>query len=287
MKFSIGITLYKPDKQNIELVLKCVECADYLFIFDNSEFLHDYSRFLYNLQSHKKNRCVYISNQRNYGLSHAYNSFLQKSFEMNADALLLLDQDSKISEEGILNLFKKCSHYFAGQPKTVGAIVPTVSYDNRCKKSDEDNIVEYAISSGTCINLRAVQALQLDFDEKIFIDDVDVDFCLNLKKNNLVIIEVHDVFLYQQLGDGNLRSNNHSPIRHYYMFRNDAYILAKYEDRMFYRIKKMFNVTLRHIGHILLFEKNKLKKIQMLYWAFVDLYKGNMGQRSDFSFFIS
>ena len=66
------------------------------------------------------------------------------------------------------------------------------------------------------------------FDESLFIDMADTDFCMRLYENNIKMIKVKSVVLYHSLGEARRLKNgflsfnitNHSPLRGYYMIRN-------------------------------------------------------------------
>ena len=86
--------------------------------------------------------------------------------------------------------------------------------------------------------------------------------------------------LNQKLGDDNgSKHTSHNPIRHYYIFRNRFY----YNKKFYSPFKRIFlNVaqTIKHLGHVLWFESDKVTKIKMLTIAYMDYKSGRMGKKT-------
>ena len=86
--------------------------------------------------------------------------------------------------------------------------------------------------------------------------------------------------LNQKLGDDNgSKHTSHNPVRHYYIFRNRFY----YNKKFYSPFKRIFlNVaqTIKHLGHVLWFENDKVTKIKMLTIAYMDYKRGRMGKKT-------
>ena len=73
------------------------------------------------------------------------------------------------------------------------------------------------------------------FDERMFIDLVDTDFCLRLRRAGYKNIQLTSVVLNHNLGNPitkrilftNFSTTNHSAFRKYYRVRNNIYIARK------------------------------------------------------------
>jgi rhamnosyltransferase len=127
------------------------------------------------------------------------------------------------------------------------------------------------MTSGNLLNLDAVASIG-PFEEKLFIDCVDMDYCLRLRRAGFRIIRDHSVGLQHSLGDfrtgkvGSIRIgySNHNAGRRYYITRNKIYLLKKYfrfDPRLGWLvIRSMAGDTLR----ILLFEHNKFGKLSAI-----------------------
>ncbi len=87
--------------------------------------------------------------------------------------------------------------------------------------------VTMAVSSGSLIDLSVWQRLG-GFDEKLFIDYVDIDYCLRVVRDGRSIVVATDAKLDHQLGAREkgmvlghaFRPTHHATFRHYYMSRN-------------------------------------------------------------------
>jgi rhamnosyltransferase len=104
------------------------------------------------------------------------------------------------------------------------------------------------------------------FEEKLFIDSVDNEYCLRLRKNGYKIIRVNHAVLNHQLGT--LRKNwlgfstiVHPASRRYYITRNMFYVMSKYPEFRLFGIKEL----LKSILLIILVENDKIKKLKAFF----------------------
>ena len=108
-------------------------------------------------------------------------------------------------------------------------------------------LVERLIASSNIINLYKWKEVNR-FDEYLFIDEVDYDFCHKLIRNKYVIIKFNQVYLNQNFGEGQRfslfrkKTLNYNAFRLYYIFRNafiERYRFPEYKE--FYdELIKMF-----------------------------------------------
>ena len=72
------------------------------------------------------------------------------------------------------------------------------------------------------------------FNEKLFIDEVDHDFCFRIRRTGYLIVQNNDIIFHHKIGDMKLtllpRPNNHSDFRLYYIYRNTMYIIKTYPE---------------------------------------------------------
>jgi rhamnosyltransferase len=93
------------------------------------------------------------------------------------------------------------------------------------------------ITSGSLVQIELHERVG-GFDEKLFIDYVDHDFCLRGRRMGLEIIVPADAYLYHSIGNPVSRrvlgrprfSLNHSPIRRYTIGRNRAEMIRRYAE---------------------------------------------------------
>lgn len=269
MRFAVGITLYNPTDDNIKHIKEYADLFNKIFIYDNSEpeFLKTYKFEAENI--------IYISNNKNDGLPYAYNKILESEEIKDCDYLCTLDQDSIFTKENIV----KIQNYIRDNEKSLkeitGIVAPFISYNGETPKNENIIEKEWVITSGSFLNLYLLRKFNLKYDENYFIDKFEIDLCKQIKLKNLSIKMFNCSILYQSLGESSSHNYpNHSPIRHYYLFRNRFYF-----NRKFYGFIKrwILNIlqTFKHCVLILLYEKNPKRKIFMLPKAYRD-YKLNL-----------
>lgn len=275
-----GIVTYNPDlhrlTENVNAVLPQVDC---LIIVDNASK---------NVEQIKKtfgedNKIRIIENDENKGIATALNQILQASVEEGAEWTLTLDGDSVVPE----NMIEQYKKYL--DMENIAMIVPVIR-DRKMQLIDveEDTLtnaydfVDTAITSGTLMKNSIWQQLH-GFEDKLFIDYVDFDYCMRVKIAGYQILRVNSVKLLHELGNATeiklftflgkmfgkdssigrgfwkIRyTTNHSPMRVYYITRNQYYYIKHYAD--YIDVKRLLRGM--KIGWVvkLIFEKDRIKK---------------------------
>ena len=93
------------------------------------------------------------------------------------------------------------------------------------------------MTSGNIINLDIYKCVE-GFKEWMFIDCVDFEYGLNVRKQGYTIKQINTVFLDHELGDYEIKyflnkkifCDNHSALRRYYIVRNSFYLYDLYHD---------------------------------------------------------
>lgn len=281
MKFCCGVTLFYPSKEELDAIRKYNDIFECIYLFDNTD---SDDRFRNEEYYNDNQGFVYISNNENEGLSVAYNTMCQKASADGYNYICLFDQDSLINTK---DLIKMIDYIKMDNRINAAVYVPEIIYkhENNYMKSVEDKCtgieIEWAISSGSFINLLSYQKTE-GFDENYFIDRLDYDYCITMRRLGYKVIKIKNTFLYQTLGEqgkGILKNvSQHSPIRHYYIFRNRLYYYINKNRISNIQYIRLIGISLRHFSKILLFEKCKMEKIKMLYKGLVDYNKGRMGK---------
>ena len=113
-----------------------------------------------------------------------------------------------------------------------------LTYDQKNKpKTNNFHPVVTTITSGSLLNIEICKKLG-GFDEKLFIDEVDFDYCYRCILAGYKIYQFDHVYLTHRIGKSIKtgyfsvikRSNRvvHNPTRVYYMVRNHLYMSSKY-----------------------------------------------------------
>lgn len=272
MKYAACVVIYNLPKEEIQRVKLYVTSFDVVYILDNSDTCDS-------LDWVDCDNIIYHWNGGNIGLPASFNWVLNKVQE-NVDYLCLLDQDSIFTNDNIESLKRHIESNRDYISHSVGIIGPYINYTGSSFRREEKEVcVPWVITSGSFLNVARINQDNLRYDEDYFIDRCEVDFCRQLTLKNYKVILYRGAVLNQQLGDDNgSKHTSHNSIRHYYIFRNRFY----YNKKFFSPPKRiLLNIaqTIKHLGHILIYENGKGTKIKMLTIAYEDYKHGKMGKR--------
>lgn len=259
-----GIVTYNPElirlKENIESIQKQV--SKIIIVDNGSKNYNELEKCIFTCKTNYE----IIKNKENFGIAKALNQLCEKAIEDNYKWIITLDQDSIAPNNLVEKLEKNISD-------EVAIISPNIVYRNNEKFSIRKNGIEYVewvITSASLTNLKLWKKIK--FDEKLFIDGVDRDYCIRANQLGYKIIKDYDVELVHELGNLKCRKilgrtiyvTNHSAIRKYYMVRNVIYLDKKLnENRRFSHIGKNIIKTIA-------FEKDKIQKIKSIFKGIKD-----------------
>lgn len=263
---SAGIVLYNPDierlKKNIVSIYPQIKK---LYLVDNNSENYDEIKKVVDGYS----EIVLIKNNENYGVAKALNQIMEAASLSGCQWNVLLDQDS-IVPENYIEIFKEAKNNLKG--KNIAILCPLID-DLNSKVNDLNMVSEYqyidfCITSGSINNVDIWKEMG-GFDEKLFIDGVDLDYCLRLIKNNYEIVRVNTVSIKHEIGKiksikflgKNFESFNHSPFRKYYIARNIFYLDIKHKGKISPSTLARF---IKQICLVLFIDDNKWKKIKAL-----------------------
>lgn len=270
-KIASGIILYNPDivrlKENLDSIYKQVEL---IVLVDNcSNNIEEIER-----EVNIYKNIVMIKNKNNKGIAAALNQAVSICKERGYDWILTLDQDS-VCPENIIEEYSK----YTGM-KNIGIISPYIIDRNiKINKKSNDNkkyeYIEKCITSASLTNIY-VWDLIGKFDEEMFIDMVDFDYCKRIIINGYKIIRVNTVELLHEIGNIvehklfgiNIMVKNHSAFRKYYISRNTIYYTRKYENRI--NLIKSYMRVLKIAILVLFYEKDKFNKLKNIAKGFKD-----------------
>lgn len=276
------VVWYNPDNEVFKNVYSYIENIEKLYIVDNSNESND--QVLENFPF--KSKCEYISLGRNTGLAFALNVGCKKAILEGFDYILTMDQDSAF-ECGAIDLLKA---NLLEQYAIVCPNVLSMYWDSRenCEKiayqrweKGKKQELNWAMTSGSLMSLKAYSETE-GFDEGMFIAHLDIDMGIKFHNNNKKILMVGDAIIKQHFGNSEPRKilwktvhpSFATPVRTYYLFRNQLYLEKKYGKE----IKKYIGVSLwKFIVKISLFEDKKIEKYRMMIRAYADATAGKMG----------
>ncbi|CEQ10466.1 family 2 glycosyl transferase [[Clostridium] sordellii] len=287
-----AIVTYNPNlerlKKNIYSI--SIQVQSLLIVDNGSENINEVEILISDL-SKKIGSCKFsiIRNEENIGIAAALNQSLYYAKNNGFNWVLTLDQDSICDKNMIKNMIKS---YSISESKKIAIIAPNIVDENKKNEIEYmDSEIEHptvVITSGSLTNTNIAIAIG-GFEEKLFIDYVDHEFCLRLRSKSYDIIKVRNAVLFHELGNikvhkvfGRERTTtNHSPIRRYYYFRNSIYVHKLYYKQYPNWSKNDIMREIKTIIGIALFEENKLQKVSYIYKGLKDGIKGRYGKYSD------
>lgn len=248
-RITVGIVIYKPNIERLNLnIIKILNQFERLILYKNSSFdINELPCAKFN-----KDRITILGDEKNKGIAVALNAIMEHAINYGYGWVLTLDQDSIIPE----NISREFGKYL--NLKQLG-IICTQNIDSRRKymkviNNPQHEYVDMCDTSGSCVNCKTWLDIG-GFDEWLFIDLVDNDFCKRIVLNNYKILRLNNVVMDHQYGDiepknkiiekfflklGSVTNSvnisklsfkrNVNPLRIYYENRNVIYLNYKYKD---------------------------------------------------------
>lgn len=255
-----GIVTFNPDIERLrENIHSIINQISILIISDNgSENINEIEELI-----SQYNNIVIIKNYSNIGIAAALNKIFNYAYSSGYQWVLTLDQDSVCPENMVEELYKNNAN-------NVGIICPLIwdiNRKNNVELLDESKNIKRCITSGALTSVKAWKEIE-GFDEKMFIDGVDFDFCDRLILANYLIVEVHKIALKHEIGHISYHKflmfkvavKNHSAFRKYYIAKNIVYLDRKNKLRS-YPIKTILRLS-KQIALVILYEDDKAYKLR-------------------------
>lgn len=237
---SIIICFY-PDATKLRKLIASIDAyVDHIILFDNGGL--DLSTI--HLISGKI--IVETRDGVNLGIARPLNIGCELALALGCRYLVTFDQDSSPSKDMIPTLIKEIEG-FSSEGRGVAAIGPQLidmrdgrphaspfirftKFGYRKWTGQGTEPVSHLITSGCLIDLKLWKTLS-KFDERLFIDLVDNNWCWNLIRQGAIVlgttraVMVHELSLQIKRYPG-MSLNGYSPIRRYYQCRNAFYHLV-------------------------------------------------------------
>ncbi|GGN37369.1 glycosyltransferase family 2 protein [Marinomonas arctica] len=285
------VVLYQPDDSVWRNIQSYLAQVDILFVVDNSEVKNTHLISQVTSCDH----IVYIDNGGNKGIATALNIAAQRAISAGASWLLTMDQDSVFLDQSLSALLAEAKSL--PSEHNVGVLSPVHATANvRVAFGKEGSsavhaankiFVDVVMASGNIINLAAYQRVG-GFLDKYFIDSVDHEYCLALKRKGYQIIVLTSSVLEHNLGDmacvqwfgRKIFYTNHSAIRRYYITRNRLDLVCRHGLHFpFFASKELYH-WLGEWVKILLFEQQKWKKSVFIVKGIFDFIRRRFGKLS-------
>lgn len=272
------VVLYHPNPDFINNIRSYADDTDALIVVDNSAQQFPDLAVLageYGAKFHL------IRPGKNRGIAWALNEGTKKAMETGANWVLSMDQDSCFSKKAISAYLEKIPELVRNQIFIAGP-----NHDAEVNALDPSmEEVDSVITSG-CLFSTEVFKQTGGFDERLFIDEVDHEFCYHAKSLGFKIVKCRDIVLQHQLGEskwvsapilGKSKRVFHHPRRLYFMLRNGLYVGQKYGTLFPASINRNKKDLFHRIKNQLLFGKGKWETLKMLAKGYRDYRKENFG----------
>jgi rhamnosyltransferase len=265
------VVWYHPTNLHAAHIREYAPAIKQVYIVDNSE--EDHSSLAEGIAN-----AIYLPNGTNKGIATALNVGYEQAVKDGMEWIIAFDQDSCISASLLTDFMHLCE---SCDIPDVGIFAPYPYYGNDLP--DEDVTFEkrdFVITSGTLMSAQTyLQAGR--FRDDLFIDLVDEEYCLRLKRLGKEIVMVNRIVMEHSLGNGMVttpllhhRFVEHNALRHYYIVRNTLVMMADYpEARTHYR-----KLLLKRIKRLCLYDRHdKWQKLKMCCRAYYDYRNHVMG----------
>ena len=281
IKLAACVVLYNPDDTIFENILTYGNYVDKLIVVDNS--LKKNNLLIDKLSEVFESKLIYINNNDNLGIATALNQACDKAIELQFKWILTMDQDSSFIN---FDHYKKCLEKVqnVNNVALLAANTDKEGYStcdiNECScnyRKDKFSV----ITSANIVNLEYFEEIGR-FNDKLFIDMVDYDYCLRINIKKFKILYFPDVFVEHKLGEVHLRTNiftrkkkyktEHNAQRAYYISRNSLYLsknYGKYFSKEFGMLHILNIVFIHDVTKILIYEIDKWNKLKA---KFIGLY---------------
>lgn len=273
------IVLYNPEDSVIENIQSYIGSVDRLYVIDNSDAINSY--FVGEIK--KNNKCTYVDNGGNKGIANALNVGIGMAIVDGSGWVLTMDQDSSFDQGMLENMIEWLE---VNDVDDVGVMSPVHKITNEKARVSTDVVdVVSAFTSGNLLNINVYKTVGA-FREDFFIDYVDHEYCLRLKRFNYRVLLNCNSVLNHSLGASKsinilghiVICTNHDFIRRYYITRNRFKVI-----KMYFFSQPVF--CLREIKDfiaswvkIILFEKDVIKKQKAIFLGMTHFLKGKYGK---------
>lgn len=258
-----GIVLYNPEIERLRQNLDAVSSqVSEIFLVDNaSENITEIEALLTDYP-----KCRLIKNTKNSGIARGLNQIMASARQVGYRWVLTLDDDSICDSDLVARLSLYTSLDKAG-------IICPLAVDDRIESVKTNPLqreymeVRDCITAGSLTNV-SVWSETGGFDEKMFIDFVDIEYCTRIREYGYKIWRISGTYVHQRYG--NIKGSfqlfgkkfylfDYSPVRVYYSVRNQIYFMKKHRSQI--SICHQLIYLIGYIGKRIVFEGNRVESL--------------------------
>jgi len=270
-KITAVVILYYPSSDVIDNINSYVNNLKTLYVICNS----DIEDSLYNQLLAIENIKI-IHKYDNIGIAKALNLTLEHASKEDEKWLMTLDQDSSFNEGEYIKFIKNFDRL---KNKKNLAIFSPIHNNKFINNSIEER--DFVMTSANIVNIQ--RALDIGgYDENLFIDEVDHEFCFRLQKNSYKIVQDNSIAINHNLGKKVQKKSKkiilYNSIRLYYMTRNYFYVKKKYKSIFPIFFKKRDRYILIFLIKQIYYGQHRIKNIRMILQGIIDYRQKKYGK---------
>lgn len=292
------VVLYNPDYAKLyRLFLSvCSQVSSIIFV-DNTSNIEGQNKNKQWIKNLDYLNGHYLSMNDNLGIATAQNKGIEFAKTLDAQFVLLLDQDSVLPNNmvsDLLGAYQKLSknHQVACVAPSFldrknNQISPVIQYGGLSRKrimpkvSDGELEVAHIIASGMLIPVEVFDVVGLKQDN-LFIDYVDIEWCLRAGCLGHKTFVVPKVVMQHDIGDDMVQVGNrsimlHSDFRNYFAIRNAVFLMLYRKLPLPFKIWEMFKLPVCLVVYALA-SKKSLQSFKIMLIAIKDGVIKNMGK---------
>lgn len=268
------VVWFNPETGFVENIKSYLDEVGAVIVVDNSDA--DNAGLLSGLPG-----VSYCGLGENIGIAAALNKGCAMASDHGWRFAMTMDQDSHFAADQIRAHIVE-AHRLMTDPavSVVGPHYAEERPDPRVPKLEE---CDATITSGSILRLSAWEQIH-GFNEALFIDGVDMDFCFRLRRAGKRIIVNHGAYIWHRLGDPilitafglKIRARNHGWIRKYYITRSLLYLRSEFKD--FPRPYLLMIAV--NFAKVVLMERDKKRRLCAMLAGAADHVRGRYGKWS-------
>ena len=288
-KIAAIVVTYNPDEGLNKSTKSLIKQVDSIIMVDNGS--NDEGKEIINKIKNKYGEKIeVIFNEENLVIATALNKGVKYALNNDYKWILTMDQDS-CAEENMVKIMLET--YYAideNERKDILSLFPTF-IDRGIESLDKNNenvkyeYVDAEITSGNLLKAEIFEKAGF-FDDSLFIDMVDTDYCMRLNELGIKMIRISGAILNHSIGNskqvkklfGTFNTSNHSATRRYYMTRNRFYTWNKYKNLNSFTLNRDKKLFKKEFVKIILGEDDKLNKVKMVLKGYKDYKNGVRGK---------
>lgn len=268
------VVSFHPETTIVKNIEALLQQATHVIIVDNETS----EKSKKNLSVLQREQVSFIFNEENKGVAKGFNQGMRWGIEKNYDYFLLMDQDSCPMPDMVNRLLEVLRPYVDSN-KIVLAGPHHEDFERKTMtvKPKAVEVVPLLISSGSLISKKLIDAVGL-YDERLFIDHVDHDYCLRLAKKGGLCLKVNSAVLLHKFGEAQIMTflgksfflQDYSPFRRYHMMRNRIILYKRYGMFKGSWFWMDLRSAVKDLVKLIFFEEKKIPKLKALFRGFRD-----------------